>query len=226
MLNENNDLPRPKGEAKMVDENQCGVDPFYYYRREGRVVSLGYARVSTAEQNLEAQIAALEADGCHRVYSEKKSGVGDAATRQSLDFLLKALQAGDELVATKLDRIGRSERHLFTLLADLKAKGVRVRTLDGFDSEDSSASKDLELAVKIAFAAYESRINSERTKAAMAQGKREGRHMGRKPKVTPTVMQSIESLRDKGHTLPFIAEALDLGLTTVKRHLRNMDARQ
>ncbi|WP_173995745.1 recombinase family protein [Agrobacterium tumefaciens] len=208
----------------MVDKNQCDLDPFFFYRREGRVVSLGYARVSTAEQNLDAQIAALEGAGCHRVYSEKRSGVGDAATRQSLDHLLKALQAGDELVATKLDRIGRSEQHTYNLLAELKAKGVRVRTLDGFDSENTSAVKNLELAVKIAFAAYESRINSERTKAAMAQGKREGRHMGRKPKVTPTVLQSIETLRDKGHTLPFIAEALDLGLTTVKRHLRNQAA--
>lgn len=208
----------------MVDENQSILDPFLYYRREGRVVSLGYARVSTAEQNLEAQIAELEAIGCHRVYSEKKSGVGDAATRQSLDHLLKALQAGDTLWATKLDRIGRSERHTYNLLADLKAKGVRVRTVDGFDSENTSAAKDLELAVEIAFAAYESRVNSERTKAGMAQAKREGRHIGRRPKVTPNVMKTIETLRDKGHTLPFIADTLNIGLTTVKRHLRNQAA--
>ncbi|MGO7674876.1 recombinase family protein [Rhizobium ruizarguesonis] len=218
-MNEFSHLIGPKGRFKIDYENQ-GWLSFGTKRRRGLMAVIAYARVSTPEQDLEAQKHALKEAGADRVYSEKKSGVGDSATRQSLDHALKALQSGDEFVATSLDRIGRSTRHLLGLVEDLKKKGIRVRTLDGFDSDKFSAHDQLVLSIRAAFAEYERSMNSERTKAAMAQAKREGRHMGRPPKVTPKVLETMHTLRDQGKTLPYIAEALSVGLSTVKRHLQ------
>ncbi|WP_425624881.1 recombinase family protein [Agrobacterium radiobacter] len=180
---------------------------------------IGYARVSTPEQDLEAQKYALGEAGAERIYSEKKSGVGDSATRQSLDHALKALQEGDEFVATSLDRIGRSTRHLLQVIEDLKKRGVRVRTLDGFDSNNFSAHDQLVLSIRAAFAEYERAMISQRTSAAMKQAQREGRHVGRPPKVNPKMVETMQILRDQGKTIPYIAGALNVGLSTVKRYL-------
>jgi DNA invertase Pin-like site-specific DNA recombinase len=209
----------PKGRSKIKTWNHVDY-VVAARRREGLMAVIGYARVSTPEQNLEAQKEALKEYGCHRIYSEKKSGVRDSATRQSLAHAEEALQAGDELVATSLDRIGRSTRHLLTFVEDMKKRGVRVRTLDGFDSDKFSAHDQLVHEIRAAFAEYERSMNSERTKAAMAQAKKEGRHMGRPPKVTPAKIALMQTMRDEGKTLPYIAHALDLGLSTVKRALQ------
>lgn len=94
---------------------------------------LGYARVSTREQNLDAQLDALHAAGCRKVFTDKASG--KLAQRPEWDRLLELLAPGDELVITRLDRAGRSVAHLVALAADLDARGVALVVLhQGIDT--------------------------------------------------------------------------------------------
>jgi DNA invertase Pin-like site-specific DNA recombinase len=184
-------------------------------------LKIGYIRVSTDDQSYDLQDAALQKYGCDKIFREKISGVKFGASRQSLDHALNMLEAGDELVVYKYDRLGRSAAHLLMLIDELRRRGVRVKSLtEEIDTLSASASGQLELIIRAAFSQYERGLISERTKAAMAVAKAEGRHIGRPPKVTPNVRETIYSLRDAGKSVPYIAETLKLGQTTVKTVIR------
>lgn len=133
---------------------------------------LGYARVSTADQDTELQIRELEAAGCERVYRDQ--GVsGTKASRPELDKMLDRLSWGDEVVVWKLDRLGRNTRHLLELLDGFKARGIKFRSLrDGIatdpDSELGGAMAQAMVTIISAFAQLERDQLSERTKAGMA----------------------------------------------------------
>ena len=98
-------------------------------------MKIGYARVSTTDQNLNAQIDALKNAGCDEIYEEKKSGVAD---REEFEKALGYLREGDTLVVTKLDRLGRSLKKLLELVEDLKERGIHFQSLD--DGIDTSTS--------------------------------------------------------------------------------------
>jgi len=92
--------------------------------------ALGYARVSTAEQHLDLQVDALTAAGCYRIFTDKASGAAVAlAARPELDRVLDQLRPGDTLVVWKLDRLGRSLRHLVDTVTALADRGVGFRSL-------------------------------------------------------------------------------------------------
>ena len=90
-------------------------------------MKIGYARVSTADQNLESQIDALKKAGCEEFYKEKKSGVSE---REELEKALGYLREGDTLVVTKLDRLGRSLKQLIILTEGLKERGIHFQSID------------------------------------------------------------------------------------------------
>ena len=95
-------------------------------------MKIGYARVSTADQNLDAQLDALKKAGCDEIYKEKKSGVAD---REALEKALGYLREGDTLVVTKLDRLGRSLKKLLELIEEFKERGIHFQSLDdGIDT--------------------------------------------------------------------------------------------
>ena len=98
-------------------------------------MKIGYARVSTADQNLVAQLDALKNAGCDEIYEEKKSGVAD---REALEKALGYLRKGDTLVVTKLDRLGRSLKKLLELVEEFKERGIHFQSLD--DGIDTSTS--------------------------------------------------------------------------------------
>ena len=94
----------------------------------GEIIQIGYARVSTEEQNLNLQLDALEAAGCYKVF--KGEGISGADQNSlGLDDALDALQSGDVLVVWKLDRLGRSLSHLITIIEDLGKKGIGFKSL-------------------------------------------------------------------------------------------------
>lgn len=108
----------------------------YYYYQAGKTknMKIGYARVSTDEQNLDLQRQALEATGCEKFYEDR--GVsGVAQKRPALDRALAAMQAGDVLVDWKLDRLGRDLRHLVNLFHDLTTRGIGFKVLEGHGAE-------------------------------------------------------------------------------------------
>ncbi|WP_024888757.1 recombinase family protein [Luteimonas huabeiensis] len=140
---------------------------------------IGYARVSTDEQNLDLQIQALERDGCDRVFTD--SGIsGSLVSRPGLDRALAALAPGDKLVVWRLDRLGRSLVHLVQLLDDLGRRDVRFKSLCEHIDTSSSGGR-LVFHMMAALAEFERTLISERTRAGMAAARAQGKHVGRRP---------------------------------------------
>ena len=138
---------------------------------------LGYARVSTDEQNVTLQLNALKAAGCTEIFTDE--GVsGGLRSRPGLDELLANAQAGDTLVVWRLERLGRSLTHLVDLLASLGQRQVRFRSLCEYIDTDSSGGR-LVFHMMAALSEFERSLISERTRAGMAAARSRGRHMGR-----------------------------------------------
>ena len=148
------------------------------------MTSLGYARVSTADQNTELQIRELEAAGCERIYRDH--GVsGTTRSRPELDKMLDRLGRGDEVVVWKLDRLGRDTRHLLELLDGFTERGIKFRSLrDSITTDPGSelggAMAKAMVTIMSAFAQLERDQLSERTRAGMAVAASHGRKAGRR----------------------------------------------
>ena len=144
---------------------------------------IGYGRVSTRDQHPEAQHDALDAAGCERIFIDHASG--KLATRPELDkALLVAERAGDQLVVTKLDRLGRSLEHLIELSKLLQARGVDLVVLDQ-GIETSTAVGRLFFQIIGAIGEFEPALMRERTMDGLAAARARGRTGGQKPKLSP-----------------------------------------
>ena len=133
---------------------------------------IGYARVSTPEQDLTPQLEALHNAGCERTFSDKASGA--KANRAGLADALSHARAGDVLVVWKLDRLGRTMKGLVDLAADLTDRGLGLRSItDGIDTAGTAGK--LVFHILAAMAEMERDLNRERTTAALIIARREGR---------------------------------------------------
>jgi DNA invertase Pin-like site-specific DNA recombinase len=143
--------------------------------------SFGYARVSTDDQNLTLQIDALTKHGIPKsqIFMDKLSGA--KSDRPGLAKCLDSLQSDDILVVWRLDRLGRSMRHLITLVEDLRARGVGFRSLNEGAIDTTSACGELIFNIFSALAQFERRLIQERTKAGLAAARARGRRGGRPP---------------------------------------------
>ncbi|MEP2025438.1 MAG: recombinase family protein [Reichenbachiella sp.] len=140
-------------------------------------MKVGYARVSTQDQKLELQVSELEKYGCEKIFKEKRSAVKE---RPELDKLLAHLRSGDVVFVWKLDRLGRSLRHLISLVAGFKEAGVDFVSLnDNIDT--TTAQGRLIFNIFASFAEFERELISERTKAGLKAAREKGRVGGRKP---------------------------------------------
>ncbi|MBA6167662.1 recombinase family protein [Klebsiella variicola] len=143
---------------------------------------IGYARVSTGDQNLDLQKNALIRAECELVFEDTASGKN--ARRPGLKRAMRQLRVGDVLVVWKLDRLGRSVRDLITLVSELQARGVNFRSLT--DSIDTSTPAGrFFFHVMSALAEMERELIVERTRAGLAVARAKGRIGGRRPKLTP-----------------------------------------
>ncbi len=151
---------------------------------------IGYARVSTQDQNLELQREALSKAGCKKVFEDKVSGT--RADRPGLAKTLEMLREGDTLVVWKLDRLGRSVKQLVDLVGDLHKHGVQFRSLT--DSIDTGTpSGRFFFHVMASLAEMERELTVERTRAGLEVAKQLGRKGGRKPKMTDSKIESARS---------------------------------
>jgi DNA invertase Pin-like site-specific DNA recombinase len=145
-------------------------------------MKIGYGRVSTRDQNPAAQHDALAAAGCHPVFVDKASG--KLASRPELDKALMVARGGDQLVVTKLDRLGRSLEHLISLSRGLQERGVDLVVLDqGIDT--STAVGRMFFQILGAIAEFEHALTSERTMDGLAAARARGRTGGQKPSSPP-----------------------------------------
>ncbi len=182
-------------------------------------MNIGYARVSTEEQNLDLQRQALEAAGCEKIHEDH--GVSGAAIeRPGLTRALAAAQSGDVLVVWKLDRLGRSLPHLVEVINGLREAGVGFRSLQE-QIDTTSAGGRFYLHILAALAEFEREMISERTKAGMASARRRGKHIGRRRKLSAQqVTHGRELLKSGKETRGSVAALFGVDVATLRRALR------
>ncbi|WP_312510358.1 recombinase family protein [Chryseobacterium culicis] len=139
-------------------------------------MKIGYARVSTKDQNLDLQIEALEKAGCEKIYQEKISG--STKNRPELDKMIDQFREGDELYVWRLDRLGRNLKHIIDMVLSLNEKGIIIKGLvDGVDT--STINGRLFLNLMASLAEYERELIRERTNAGLQSARARGRTGGR-----------------------------------------------
>src|SRR5205809_1157584 len=159
-------------------------------------MQIGYARVSTDDQDTAVQVATLKSAGCERIYKEKASG--GRWDRPELHRLLDRIRKGDVLVVWKLDRLSRSLRDVLTIMERLSEAGAGFRSLTEAIDTTTPAGRMMMQMVG-AFAEFERAMLRERTKAGLDSARREGRIGGRRPKLTPQQQSEIRKMVSKGH---------------------------
>ncbi|MEW1819990.1 recombinase family protein [Arthrobacter sp. NPDC080031] len=179
--------------------------------------SIGYARVSTVDQNADLQHAALKAAGCKRIFTDH--GVsGTRANRPELDKMLDHLRDGDEVVVWKLDRLGRNTRNLLALIDDLEHRGVHFRSVtEGISTGTMGRAM---LTVMSAFAQLERDQLAERTRAGMAAAAEHGRKAGRREVTAAhSKVKRARDLKAQGLTPADIGKIIGTSRATVYRYL-------
>ena len=175
---------------------------------------IGYARVSTQDQSLDLQREALTKAGCQQLFEDKVSGV--RAERPGLARTLDMLRDGDTLVVWKLDRLGRSVKHLVDLVGQLGQRGVGFRSLtDAIDT--GTPSGRFFFHVMASLAEMERELTVERTRAGLAVARQLGRKGGRKPKMTASKIESAKKLLASGVPPKDVAKNLGVSIPTLYR---------
>lgn len=182
------------------------------------MAAIGYARVSTVDQDPQLQVDALTTAGASRVFTDL--GVSGAkADRPQLAACLDHLRTGDTLVVWKLDRLGRDTRHVLDVISDLSARGVTFASVtEGLHTEGPMGKAML--TIMAAFAQLERDIMLERTRAGLVAAAKKGRTGGRPTKVDAADVERARDLLAKGLTADEIAKMLGVSRATVYRHVR------
>ena len=185
-------------------------------------MKIGYARVSTGDQNLTSQIDVLRQAGCQKIFQDIASG--SKAERPGLDDLMKAIKPGDILVICKLDRLGRSLRHLVILVNELIEQHIGLVSLN--DPVDTSTPQGrLSFNLFAALAEFEREVTRERTQIGLSSARLRGRKGGR-PKGLPEKAKEVacaaETLYREGRlTVDEIASQLGICKSTLYSYLRH-----
>jgi DNA invertase Pin-like site-specific DNA recombinase len=175
---------------------------------------IGYARVSTQDQNLDLQIDALTQAGCKKLFQEKMSG--SRAARPEFSKALEALREGDTLVVWKLDRLGRSVKNLVDLVGELHKQGVQFKSLtDAIDT--ATPSGRFFFHVMASLSQMERELTIERTRAGLEIARKLGRKGGRKRRMTDSKIESARKLLANGMPPRDVALNLNVSIPTLYR---------
>ncbi|HDK7112624.1 TPA: recombinase family protein [Klebsiella variicola] len=176
---------------------------------------IGYARVSTGDQNLDLQKNALVRAECEQIFEDTASGKN--ARRPGLRRAIRRLKPGDSLVVWKLDRLGRSVRDLITLVSELQDKGIHFRSLT--DSIDTSTPAGrFFFHVMSALAEMERELIVERTRAGLAAAREQGRVGGRRRVMTNEVVERCRRMLGTGATRQQVADVIGVGVKTIYKY--------
>src|SRR6516164_6317090 len=176
---------------------------------------VGYARVSTDGQTLDAQHAALKAAGADRVFAEKVSGA--KTDRPQLQRAMEALGTGDVLLVTRLDRLARSTRDLLNVLAAVSEKGAGFRSLADAWADTTTAHGRLMLTVLGGLAEFERELIKARTEEGRKRAQARGVRFGRKLKLTPHQRSEALERRKAGEALAEIGKSYNVSHSTISR---------
>ena len=175
---------------------------------------IGYARVSTTDQNLELQESALRAAGCDVIRSEKRSGITTAG-RDELRTVLDFLRKGDTLMVTRIDRLARSIGDLQDIVRAVRAKGASLKAIEQPIDTSTAAGKCF-LDMLGVFAEFETNLRRERQLEGIASAKARGVYKGRKASIDPA---KVRQMKAEGKGASAIAKALRIGRASVYRAL-------
>lgn len=187
--------------------------PMTFAELKVQPIKIGYARVSTDDQNLDLQRDALATAGCEQIYEETASGKN--SDRPELEHCLKALRAGDTLIVWRLDRLGRSVPDLVRIVGDLEQRGI------GFESlhekiDTASATGKLVFHMFAALAEFERNLIRERTIAGLNAARARGRKGGRKPVLTDKAIKEIKALlRDPDVSVKDVCDRYGVSRSTI-----------
>jgi len=179
---------------------------------------IGYARVSTTDQNLEVQESALRASGCDLIRSEKRSGTTTAG-REELRTVLDFLRSGDVLMVTRIDRLARSIGDLQDIVRAVKAKGASLKATEQPIDTSTAAGKCF-LDMLGVFAEFETNLRKERQLEGIADAKARGVYRGRKASID---IAKVKALKADGMGASAIAKALKIGRASVYRALEESE---
>ena len=177
---------------------------------------IGYARVSTLDQNLDLQSDALNGAGCEEIYSDVASGAKDK--RPGLDQALERLQPGDTLIVWKLDRLGRSLAHLVAIVNELAARGVDFQSVQEKIDSTTPGGKFL-FHVFAAMAEFERDLIRERTVAGLTAARARGRKGGAKPKLDAEQIGIMRRLAKDNYAVSSICSVLDISRRSYFRYM-------
>ncbi|MBT6456029.1 MAG: recombinase family protein [Gammaproteobacteria bacterium] len=177
-------------------------------------MDIGYARVSTKDQDLTLQLDALIKGGCEKIYEDKISGT--KATREGLILALEVLRKGDSLIVWKLDRLGRNVKDLVTMVGELEQRGVHFKSLtDNIDT--STPAGRFFFHVMASLAQMERELMIERTKSGLDAARKRGRVGGRKRSMTDSKIESAKRLLADGIPPKDVAGNLGVSVPTLYR---------
>ena len=182
---------------------------------------IGYARVSTADQDLSLQLEALRLAGCRDTWIFRDTASGARTARPGLEACLRTLAPGDTLVVWRLDRLGRSMAHLVTVIEELLGRQVGFRALCDGAIDTTTASGELVFHIFSALAQFERRLIQERTRAGLAAARARGKQGGRKPRCAdePRVRMAYTMYVDQRLTVADICQTLRISQATFYRYV-------
>jgi DNA invertase Pin-like site-specific DNA recombinase len=186
---------------------------------------IGYARVSTDDQNLDLQRDALQKEGCEKIYTDQQSGA--STVRGGLDGLLEMARPGDTLVVWRLDRLGRSLKHLIHLVEKLDQQGIGLRSLqENIDTTTSGGRLVFHLFG--ALAEFERNLIRERTQAGLSAARARGR-LGGRPKRLDAKQRTLalRLYQERQHSIAEICQIMGIARSTLYNYLgaQGVDAR-
>ncbi|MBV1711601.1 MAG: recombinase family protein [Desulfomicrobium sp.] len=188
------------------------TDPFL---QQDHPKTIGYARVSTSGQTLDAQLEQLKTHGCDQVFRETMSGA--RADRPELKNALATLSDGDILVVTRLDRLARSTRDLLDIVHTIETRGAKLKSLADTWADTTTPTGKLILTVLGGLAEFERSLIRERTSEGRERARKAGRHLGRPFKLTPYQREQALKMRREGQDNAEIARVLGVSRSTVSR---------
>lgn len=186
---------------------------------------VGYARVSTEEQNLDMQVEALKRAGVHpdMIFTEKVSGA--SSKRPGRAFALRQCRAGMTFTVWRLDRVGRSLIDLLKFMQDLETAGINFRSLNDSIDTKTPAGKAM-MHMLAVFAQFERDTIADRTRAGVKRAQERGIRFGQPAKVTPEVEAQMEKLIAEGEPISLIAKRFKVAVATVRLRFNGPRLRQ
>jgi DNA invertase Pin-like site-specific DNA recombinase len=177
---------------------------------------VAYARVSSTGQSLNVQLEKLEELKPSKVFQEKLSGVD--RNRPELQKAIEYCREGDVFIVTKIDRLARSTRDLLNIIHELSAKSVEFKVLDQSIDTTTPTGK-LTLGILASVAEFENNIRRERQADGIAKARKDGKQLGRYPKMTEETMATIRNMRSGGILIKTIIERTGMSKASVYRAL-------